>query len=209
MAYGPDAARPALTDALVDRDWAVRRKAIELLRKADPLADVRIARPGPAAPRESYAEPSLIAPAYSPIAYIDTEWGTVQVELDVVNAPMTTRAFVALARKGYFNGLTFHRVVPNFVVQGGDPRGDGEGGPYFTLRDELSDVPYLRGTMGMALSWGDTGGSQFFITHGPQPHLDGRYAVFGRVVSGMEAVDKVRRGDTIVRVRIWDGVELR
>ena len=99
--------------------------------------------------------------------------------------------------------------MPNFVIQGGDPRGDGEGGPYFTLRDELSDLPYLRGTVGMALSWADTGGSQFFVTHGPQPHLDGRYAVFGRVVAGMEVVDGIRRGDTITRVRIWDGVELK
>ncbi len=208
-AYGPGAAGPALRDALSDRDWAVRRKAIELLQKADPQADVRLARPGPVAPRESYADADLLAPRYSPIAYIDTEWGTIQVELDVIDAPLTARAFVALARKGFFNGLTFHRVVPSFVVQGGDPRGDGEGGPYFTLRDEPSEVPYLRGTVGMALSWADTGGSQFFITHGPQPHLDGRYAVFGRVVAGMEAVDKVRRGDTILRVRIWDGVELR
>jgi cyclophilin family peptidyl-prolyl cis-trans isomerase len=209
-AYGADAATPSLRDALSDRDWAVRRKAIDLLRRLDPEADVRVARPAPTPrARDAYADPALIAPTYSPQAYLDTEFGTVQIELDVVNAPLTTQSFIALARKGYFNGLTFHRVVPNFVVQGGDPRGDGEGGPYFTLRDELSDQPYLRGTVGMALGWADTGGSQFFVTHGPQPHLDGRYTVFGRVVSGMEAVDRLRRGDTIKRVRVWDGVELR
>ena len=209
-AYGLQAARPSLEDALSDRDWAVRRKAIDLLRQLDPAADVRVARPGPTGrARDAYADPALIAPTYSPQAYVDTEFGTIQLELDVINAPLTTRSFVELARKGFFNGITFHRVVPNFVIQGGDPRGDGEGGPYFTLRDELSEQPYLRGTVGMALSWADTGGSQFFITHGPQPHLDGRYAVFGRVVSGMDVVDKIRRGDTITRIRIWDGVELR
>jgi cyclophilin family peptidyl-prolyl cis-trans isomerase len=143
------------------------------------------------------------------VAYVDTTRGPVELELDVINAPLTTRNFIALARRGFFNGLTFHRVVANFVVQGGDPGGDGEGGPGYTIRDELSDRPYLRGTVGMALSWADTGGSQFFVTHGPQPHLDGRYAVFGRVVAGMDAIDAIRRGDVIERVRIWDGVELR
>ena len=98
-----------------------------------------------------------------------------------------------------------HRVVPNFVVQTGDPRGDGEGGPGYTIRDELSEVPYLRGTVGMALDWADTGGSQFFITHSPQPHLDAKYTVFGRVIAGMEVVDAIQQGDVIRRVRVWDG----
>jgi cyclophilin family peptidyl-prolyl cis-trans isomerase/HEAT repeat protein len=209
-AYGADAARASLEDALGDRDWAVRRKAIDLLRALDPAADVRLARPAPAPrARDAYGEAGLVTPRYSPQAYLDTEFGTIQIELDVINAPLTSQSFVTLARRGFFNGVTFHRVVPNFVVQGGDPRGDGEGGPYFTLRDELSAQPYLRGTVGMALSWADTGGSQFFITHGPQPHLDGRYTVFGRVVAGMEVVDRLRRGDLITRVRVWDGVELR
>ena len=208
--YGAPAARATIEDALSDRDWAIRRKAIELLKGLDPQADVRVARPAPASrTREAYADPALTSPKYSPQVYLDTGFGTIQLELDVVDAPITSGSFIALARKGYFDGITFHRVVPNFVIQGGDPRGDGEGGPYFSLRDELSDRPYLRGTLGMALSWPDTGGSQFFITHGPQPHLDGRYAVFGHVVSGMDVVDKIRRGDTITRVRVWDGVELK
>ena len=83
--------------------------------------------------------------------------------------------------------MRVHRVVPNFVVQAGDPRGDGEGGPGYTMRDELSPLPYVRGTVGMALDWRDTGGSQFFITLSPQPHLDAKYTVFGRVVNGMDA----------------------
>ena len=123
----------------------------------------------------------------------------------MLDAPQTARNFMALATKGFFNGLQIHRVVPNFVVQDGDPRGDGEGGPGYTIRDELNERPYLRGTVGMALDWRDTGGSQFFITHSPQPHLDGRYTVFGHVVNGMDVVDRIQQGDVIERVRVWDG----
>jgi cyclophilin family peptidyl-prolyl cis-trans isomerase len=95
--------------------------------------------------------------------------------------------------------------VPNFVVQDGDPRGDGQGGPGYAIRDELNDRPYVRGTVGMALSGPDTGGSQFFITHSPQPHLDARYTAFGRVINGMDVVDRIQQGDVIQRVRVWDG----
>ena len=116
--------------------------------------------------------------------YIDTDRGTIQFELAVLDAPLTVDNFVALARRGFFDGLSFHRVVPDFVVQAGDPRGDGEGGPGYTIRDELNQRPYVRGTLGMALDWADTGGSQFFITQSPQPHLDAKYTVFGRVLSG-------------------------
>jgi len=115
-------------------------------------------------------------------------------------------ALGTLARKGYFNGLSVHRVVPDFVVQDGDPRGDGEGAPGYSIRDELNQRPHLRGTVGMALDpWPDTGGSQYFITHSPQPHLDAKYTVFGRVVSGMEVVDRIQQWDVIRRVRVWDG----
>ena len=98
-------------------------------------------------------------------------------------------------------------MVPDFVVQGGDPRGDGEGGPGYTIRDELNQRPYLRGTVGMALDWADTGGSQFFITHSPQPHLDAKYTVFGRVIAGMDVVDQIQQGDVIRRVTNlgWSG----
>ena len=123
----------------------------------------------------------------------------------VLDAPVTVDTFIALARKGFFDGLPVHRVVSNFVVQGGDPRGDGEGGPGFTIRDEINQLPYLRGTVGMALDWADTGGSQFFIAHSPQPHLDGRYTVLGRVVTGMDVVDRIEQWDVIRRVRVWDG----
>ncbi len=137
--------------------------------------------------------------------YIDTDKGTIQIELAVLDAPLTVRSFTELARSGYFNGVAIHRVVANFVVQDGDPRGDGEGGPGYTIRDELNQRPYLRGTVGMALDWADTGGSQFFITHSPQPHLDARYTVFGQVLAGMDVVDKLSRGDVIRHVRVWNG----
>ncbi len=205
--YG-DAALPTLRTALEDKDWAVRVKAAELLKALDPTIDTaRAIRPAPVASSASYENPSLTNPTVSPHVYIETEKGTIEIELDVLDAPFTASNFITLARKGYFDGLSFHRVVPNFVIQGGDPRGDGEGGPGYTIRDELNQEPYLRGTVGMALSWRDTGGSQFFITHGPQPHLDARYTVFGRVVSGMELIDAISQWDVIKRIRVWDGVQ--
>jgi len=144
----------------------------------------------------------------SPHVFLETDKGTIEIELAVLDAPLAAESFLALARRGYFTGMAIHRVVPNFVVQAGDPRGDGEGGPGYTLRDEINMQPYLRGTVGMALDGADTGGSQFFITHSPQPHLDGKYTVFGRVVAGMDVVDRLQQWDLIRRVRTWDGVEL-
>jgi cyclophilin family peptidyl-prolyl cis-trans isomerase/HEAT repeat protein len=206
--YGAAEAMPTLKAALQDKDWAVRIKAAELLKTLDPTVETRDAiRPAPLRrPVDSYASPSLTGPPYSPHVFIETEKGTIEIELDVLDAPLTVDNFMTLARKGYFDGVSFHRVVPNFVVQGGDPRGDGDGGPGYTIRDELNQKPYLRGTVGMALAWRDTGGSQFFITHSPQPHLDARYTVFGRVVTGMDVVDSLVPGDVMKRVRVWDGV---
>ncbi len=207
-AYGAPAAG-TLKGALTDREWAVRVKALELLRGVDAAAaDPLAIRPAvPVAP-VTYDSPELVAPQFSPHLYIETTKGLVEIELAVREAPLTSWTIMGLARKGFFNGVAFHRVVPNFVVQAGDPRGDGEGGPNFTIRDEPNELPYLRGTVGMALDWPDTGGSQFFITHSPQPHLDARYTVFGRVVKGMDVVDALQQWDTIERVRVWDGITL-
>jgi len=206
-ALDPAAARPVLAAALADRDWAVRVRAAENLRRLDPAAEVSSMRPGPPPSiPELSAVDAFVAPQYSPQAYIDTSKGTIQFELAVLDAPRTVANFIALARRNYFRGVQLHRVVPDFVVQDGDPRGDGEGGPGYTIRDEINQRPYLRGTVGMALDWADTGGSQFFITHSPQPHLDGRYTVFGQVVSGMDVVDRLQQWDTIDRIRVWDGV---
>jgi cyclophilin family peptidyl-prolyl cis-trans isomerase/HEAT repeat protein len=208
--YGISVARSLLDAALADKDWAVRVRAAALLKQGEPgtNADDRI-RPAPTRMTPAgYQSVNLTNPAVSTQAFIDTDRGTIQIELAVLEAPLTVDNFIALARRGFFNGLTFHRVVPDFVVQGGDPRGDGEGGPGYTLRNEISEQPYLRGTVGIALDWADTGGSQFFITHSPQPHLDGRYTVFGRVIAGMDAVDKIQQGDVIRRVRVWDGQQM-
>ena len=208
--YGGPRAIDAVKAALKDKDWAVRVHALDLLATLDPAGNYREAiRPVPGAPVAPYNDPQLIAPAYSPHIFIETPKGTVEFELAVLDAPQTSRNFMALARKGFFNGLQIHRVVPNFVVQDGDPRGDGEGGPGYTIRDELNERPFLRGAVGMALSGRDTGGSQFFIAHSPQPHLDARYTVFGHVVNGMEVVDRIQQGDTITRVRVWDGTTMQ
>ncbi len=202
------AARPLLEEALKDRDWAVRVRAAALLKEqgvTTSTADtMRPATPG--RPVDDPQWQRIVMAQYAPIAFIETSRGTIEVELAIVDAPLTVQNFVTLARKGFFNGVAIHRVVPDFVVQDGDPRGDGEGGPGYTIRDEINQRPYLRGTVGMALDWEDTGGSQFFVTHSPQPHLDARYTVFGQVVNGMDVVDQILPSDVIKRVRIWDGV---
>src|SRR5205807_4541483 len=133
-------------------------------------------------------------------ATVVTSKGAFTIEFLPEATPLTVDNFIQLARKGYFNGQTIPRVVPNFVVQAGDPRGDQNGGPGYQIRCEINEVPFDRAAVGMALSGKDTGGSQWFVTHSPQPHLDGGYTVFGRVVSGMDVVDKIVRGDSIRRV---------
>jgi len=206
VAYGAAEAGPTLTQALEDKDWAVRVRAAELLAKLDAGAGERpIIAPPPGSPIAPYDDPGLVGPVNSPHVFIETAYGTIEFELAVLDAPQTSRSFMELARKGFFNGLEVHRVEANFVVQDGDPRGDGEGGPGYSIRDELNMRPYLRGTVGMALDWRDTGGSQFFITHSPQPHLDARYTAFGHVVNGMDVVDRIKPGDVIQRIRVWDG----
>ena len=138
-------------------------------------------------------------------AVITTEKGSFTIDLRPEDAPLTVNNFVKLAQSKYFNGLEVHRVVPNFVMQDGDPRGDGNGGPGWSIRCEINMIPYERGTVGMALSGKDTGGSQWFVTHSPQPHLDGGYTVFGQVnETGMKVVDKIVRGDKIVSIRILE-----
>ncbi|MBK7705649.1 MAG: peptidylprolyl isomerase [Acidobacteria bacterium] len=136
-------------------------------------------------------------------AVFATEKGRFTIALMPEDAPLTVDNFIRLARANYFNGLAVHRVVPNFVMQDGDNRGDGNGGPGWSIRCEVNTLPYERGAVGMALSGKDTGGSQWFVTHSPQPHLDGGYAVFGRVPeSDMKVVDSIVRGDKILSVKI-------
>ncbi|HSM13334.1 MAG TPA: peptidylprolyl isomerase, partial [Thermoanaerobaculia bacterium] len=137
---------------------------------------------------------------------IETERGTLRLALACPEAPRTCLSFLQLAGQGFFDGIAFHRVVPDFVVQGGDPRGDGWGGPGYSLRDEINRLRFERGALGMALSGPDTGGSQFFLTLSPQPHLDGGFTVFGRLVEGFEVLDRIRQGDRVLAVReVEDG----
>jgi cyclophilin family peptidyl-prolyl cis-trans isomerase len=135
-------------------------------------------------------------------ARMRTSRGDVVLALLPEEAPLTVWSFATLAEDGYFDRLTWHRVVPDFVVQTGDPRGDGMGGPGYTIPDEINPVPYDEGVVGMALSGPDTGGSQWFITLSPQPHLDGTYTVFGKVVRGQHVLARLREGDRIERLTI-------
>jgi cyclophilin family peptidyl-prolyl cis-trans isomerase/HEAT repeat protein len=160
------------------------------------------ATPRPIAWYESLVR-SMVIPASAgkpPSATIFTARGPIRLELFGVEAPITVSNFLALARSGYYRNTRFHRVVPNFVAQDGDPRDDGNGGPGYSIRDEMNRRRYERGAVGMALSGPDTGGSQYFITHSPQPHLDGHYTVFGRVVKGFDVLDKIVQGDLITRI---------
>jgi cyclophilin family peptidyl-prolyl cis-trans isomerase/HEAT repeat protein len=134
-------------------------------------------------------------------AKIETERGDITVELYKSIAPFTVLNFLKLAgERGFYRGKVFHRVVPNFVIQGGDPRGDGWGGPGYTIRSEFSPVTFDTGVLGMASAGKDTEGSQFFITQSPQPHLDGRYTVFGRVTSGLDVVNRIQTDDHLYDV---------
>jgi cyclophilin family peptidyl-prolyl cis-trans isomerase/HEAT repeat protein len=190
-------ANSAIRTALESKDHLIRRRAVSLL-KANSSIDFS-ARIGTVQTTNNEADyQRAIARIGKTVrASVVTTKGAFIIELLPEDAPLNVDNFIQLAKRGYFNGITFHRVVPNFVVQGGDPRGDGNGGPGYQIRCEINEVPYERGAVGMALSGKDTGGSQWFVTHSPQSHLDGGYTVFGRVVTGMEVVDSLVRGDLI------------
>ncbi|MCC7330521.1 MAG: peptidylprolyl isomerase [Gammaproteobacteria bacterium] len=135
---------------------------------------------------------------------IETSRGTIELELFPQHAPRTVNNFVFLARDGFYDGVGFHRVIANFMIQGGDPTGTGRGGPGYRFEDEFSGNPlrHERGVISMANAGPGTNGSQFFITHGPQPHLDGRHTVFGKVTAGMDVVDAIQQGDTMIAVKV-------
>jgi cyclophilin family peptidyl-prolyl cis-trans isomerase/HEAT repeat protein len=194
----------AIKTALDSNDHLLRRRAIALL-KANGVGDF--------SSRLGIVKTSNTAADYARAigrigkqvrAVVTTTRASFTIELLPEDAPLTVDNFVQLAKHKYFNGITVHRVVPNFVIQDGDPRGDGNGGPGYQIRCEINEVPYERGAVGMALSGKDTGGSQWFVTHSPQPHLDGGYTVFGNVVSGMETVDNIARGGVIRSIAITE-----
>jgi cyclophilin family peptidyl-prolyl cis-trans isomerase/HEAT repeat protein len=206
--YG-DAAIDTLRRALSDREWPVRVRAAALLR-ARGVVDAEAERPAPLRqPAAFFESDALLHPAYSPRAFVETPRGVIELQLELVDAPLTVSTFVEQVRSGLFNGLRIHRLVAGFVVQTGDPRGDGTGGAGYTQRDEFSPRPFLRGTVGMAHAGPETAGSQWFIVTSPQPHLDAKYTAFGHVVGGWDVLDRLEGDDVIERVRIWDGHELR
>lgn len=196
------AANDAIKTALDSSDHLIRRRAVALL-KANGVGDFSN-RIGTVKTRNTEADyrRALARIGRNVTATVVTSKGAFTVEFLTEEAPLTVDNFVQLARRGYFNGQAVPRVVPNFVIQTGDPRGDQNGGPGYQIRCEINEAPYERGAVGMALSGKDTGGSQWFVTHSPQPHLDGGYTVFGRVIRGMEVVDSIARGDTIRRVTV-------
>ena len=199
-------AHETIKTALESKDHLVRRRAAALLR-ANNVGDfsARIATVESSNKDADYAR-ALARRNGRVRALVKTEKGEFTIELLPDDAPLTVDSFVQLSRRGFFNGITFHRVVPNFVIQGGDPRGDGNGGPGYQIRCEINEVEYGRGAVGMALSGKDTGGSQWFVTHAPQPHLDGGYTVFGQVAEKeMRVVDGIARGDKILSITITEG----
>jgi len=137
-------------------------------------------------------------------AVIETERGSIEIELYPQHAPRTVNNFVFLARDGFYDGVVFHRVIADFMIQGGDPTGSGRGGPGYRFEDEFEGNPlrHERGVISMANAGPGTNGSQFFITHGPQPHLDGRHTVFGKVSKGQDVVDAIRQGDSMIKVTV-------
>ena len=143
-------------------------------------------------------------PAKKYKAVIETSRGVIELELYPQHAPKTVNNFVFLAKEGFYDDVSFHRVIKNFMIQGGDPTGTGRGGPGYRFEDELKEntLKHETGVISMANSGPNTNGSQFFITHSPQPHLNGRHTVFGKVVSGQDVVDAIQQGDKILRVEI-------
>jgi len=195
-----------LAGEMRDSDYVVRRRAEELVRESGVTQNMVKLQVGKVETGHDKAYwrrmAELMLSHRSPEAVIHTRKGDIRLELFAQDAPMTVDNFIQLTKKGFYNGLTFMRVVPDFVIQGGDPRGDANGGPDYQIRDEINLHRYSSGTVGMALSGKDTNGSQFFITLSPQPHLDGGYTVFGQVTSGMDVVNNIARDDVIEGIEI-------
>ncbi len=188
--------------ALADPDQRVRRRSADLLRQMGVGGEEIPAESTTAPHDQAYYERVRRLLDKKVTVTIYTSKGPIKVEMFAKDSPMTVDNFIELAKRKYFDGIVFHRIVPNFVAQGGDPRGDGNGGPGYQIRCEINTRLYQRGSLGMALSGKDTGGSQFFFCHAPQPHLDGGYTIFGQVIAGMEAVDKLTRNDVIERIEV-------
>lgn len=211
-ATGDPAARAALEAALAHPHPVIRRSAaagLTALTGAEVPAPAALVEP----PERRVDWPFLESMGRRPRLVLETGRGRIAIELEAEEAPLTVQTILQLASAGRYDGVPFHRVVPNFVIQGGDfERGDGFGGPGFAIRSEFTRIPYDPGTVGMASAGKDTEGSQYFVTHSMQPHLDGRYTAFGRVVEGLDVVDAILEGDRVERAIVEpdrDGAALR
>lgn len=210
-ALGSDEAEPLLAEAALRPEPALRGMAVRLLEARG------LPVPGPSAPSdEGGVTGAALAPSMDwaylaslgrhPRLVLETDRGRVVLRLHAEEAPLTVQTITRLASEGRYDGVPFHRVVPNFVVQGGDfSTGDGFGGAGFTIRSEFNLLPFDEGVVGMASAGKDTEGSQFFITHSAQPHLDGAYTAFGRVSKGMDVVARLMVGDRIIRATVEAG----
>ena len=160
----------------------------------------------PSQPPKSYNSPipMTIDVSKKYTALIKTAKGDLALELYPQDAPVTVNNFISLARKGFYNGLTFHRVIPDFMAQGGDPSGNGTGGPGYKFQDEFSSRTHQAGSLSMANSGPNTNGSQFFICYAPQPHLNGKHTVFGQLTQGMDVLKKLVNGDKMNEVIITE-----
>ena len=197
-----------LRAGLKDPDWVVRVRASELLGVLDSRLNPELnIRPAPERGID-YSSPHLVSPVFSPHVYIETERGTVEIELSVLEAPLTTDYFMRLIRQGFYDGLVFLRLTPNCYVQGVQVPDASDKLLRQSVLDELSQLPFQRGTVGISKYGCDSGRGQFFITKLPQPELDAHFTVIGRVVSGMDVVDALLPDDLIERVTVWDGIEL-
>lgn len=192
-------------DDLIDQLWAsachdnIRRLLMEAFPEYQPSEEMKTSLGFQTVP---YLAPdSLIYYDMNPNIEIETAKGTMAVELYADKAPMTVYSFLKLVEMNFYDGLIFHRVVPDFVIQGGDPLGNGWGGPNYFIPSEHNQLPFDRGSMGIATSGFDTGSSQFFICQSEQPHLNGNYTLFGQVKSGLEILEQIVPGDTILSVR--------
>ena len=199
-----DSGRALVAAHANDPDAVTREKARRLLVEKYESSAASF-RPIPVATRLSTEDYERVARAANESfleAEIATARGAFRMELLAEDAPLTVESFRALAAKHFFDGMVIHRVVPDFVVQTGDPRGDGSGGPLYAIRDEINPARYTRGAVGMALSGADTGGSQWFVALSSQLHLDGGYTVFGRVLEGWDVLDRIEQDDRLVSVRV-------
>ena len=188
-------------------NWSLSRIAGSILVLVTLLlisCAVTSSEPAPTLKPMSYSAPppTTINTSKQYTATIETGKGNIVLELFANDVPITVNNFVFLAREGFYDGTTFHRVISSFMAQGGDPTGTGTGGPGYTFADEFTKHTHVTGALSMANAGPNTNGSQFFITYAPQNHLDGKHSVFGQLIDGMDVLEAIEQGDTIVRITI-------